>query len=192
MRLIMITGGIYLIENFKWIFYLLGALLIFSAYKIVFSDQHEVDFDDNKIIKWLKNYLPFTNQYKGERFMVIEDGKKYFTPLLLVLILVEKTDLVFAMDSIPAILAITQDSFIVFTSNIFAILGLRSLYFLLANIVDRFVYLKYGLGVILAYIGVKMILSVDLFHIPISISLAVIMASLLISIGVSWVVTLKR
>lgn len=192
MRLVMITGGIYLVENFNWTFYLFGALLIFSAYKIVFSEQHEVDFDNNKIIKWLKKYLPFTNQYRGERFMVVENGKKYFTPLMLVLIIVEQTDLVFAVDSIPAILAITQDTFIVFTSNIFAILGLRSLYFLLANIVDRFAYLKYGLGVILAYVGVKMILSVNLLHIPIFISLAVIIISLLISIGASWVVTLKR
>jgi len=185
MRFIMITGGIYLIDNFKWIFYFFGALLIFSAIKISFYHSEGGEPEDNQLIKFLKKYLNLTDQYHGDKFLIIENGKRYFTPLFLVLVLVEKTDLVFAMDSIPAILAITQDSFIVFTSNIFAILGLRSLYFLLANIMDRFIYLKYGLGVILAYVGVKMILVVQGFHIPTLLSLTVIILSISISIMVS-------
>lgn len=191
MRFIMITAGIYLVEHFKWIFYVFGVFLIYSAYKIMFSDQHEVDPADNKLILWLKKYIRLTDQYHGEKFTIIQDGKRYCTPLLIVLILVEKTDLVFAMDSIPAILAITRDAFIVFTSNIFAILGLRSLYFLLVNLVDRFVYLKYGLGFILSYIGVKMILVVQEVHIPIALSLSVIIVALALSIIISFVKTRK-
>lgn len=185
LRFLMITGGIYLIEHFQWIFYLFGAFLVFSAYKIAFSQDEQVDIENNKLINFLKNYIRVTNKYYGDKFLVVENGKKVFTPLFVLLILIEQSDLVFAMDSIPAILAITRDPFIVFTSNIFAILGLRSLYFLLAKVVDKFVYLKYGLSVILAYIGVKMILINQGIHMPTTLSLGVIIISILTSILVS-------
>ncbi|KIE05490.1 putative membrane protein [Candidatus Jidaibacter acanthamoeba] len=185
MRFLMITGGIYLVQHFQWIFYLFGAFLIFSAYKIAFSESEEVEIEDNKLIIFLKRYLRVTNKHHGDKFVVIEKGKRVFTPLFVLLILVEQSDLIFAMDSIPAILAITQDAFIVFTSNIFAILGLRSLYFLLAKVVHKFVYLKYGLSVILAYIGTKMILLVQGVHIPTPLSLGVIILSILVSILLS-------
>lgn len=185
MRFIMISCGIYLVHQFEWIFYIFGAFLIFSAYKIAFSHDEEGNIENNKMITFLKRHMNLTHKYYGAKFMVVENGKKVFTPLFLVLILVEQTDLIFALDSIPAILAITQDSFIVFTSNIFAILGLRSLYFLLAKIVHKFIYLKYGLSFILAYIGAKMILLVQGIHISTNLSLGIIVITICISILLS-------
>ncbi len=192
MRFIMISFGIYLVQHFQWVFYIFGAFLIFSAYKIAFSNNEETNIEDNKLINFLKRHISVTNKYYDDKFIAIENGKKVFTPLFLVLILIEQTDLIFAMDSIPAILAITQDPFIVFTSNIFAILGLRSLYFLLAKVVHQFVYLKYGLSVILAYIGAKMILLVVGIHVPTALSLAVIIISIIASIVLSLVKARKQ
>ncbi len=185
MRLVMIYFGILLVQEFRWIFLIFGLILIFSAYKIITNNSEAELHEESKFAKWLGKYINLTPKLHGEKFVITQGGKRYFTPLFLVLILVEKADLIFALDSIPAILAITQDSFIVFSSNIFAILGLRSLYFLLAQIMHLFVYLKYGLAFILAFIGVKMILIMFHIHIPTIIALGVIIMTLVCSIAAS-------
>lgn len=183
MRFMMISFGIVLISKFTWVFYIFGAFLIYSAYKMIFSkSQEEEVVGDSKIVLLIKKYLPFTDRVVGNKFIVKQDGKWHFTPLFLVLIFVEKADLIFALDSIPAILAITDDIFIVFTSNVFAILGLRSIYHVLANFMSKFVYLKYALAFILGYIGVKMIASVQGFHTPIAFSLSVILCAVIVAV----------
>lgn len=183
MRFFMIIFGVYLVQKFEWIFYIFGAFLIFSAYKLLISSHTTEEVTkESMIISWLKHHLKITKDFHGNKFMVSQNGKTMFTPLFLVLVLVEQTDLIFALDSIPAILAITQDPFVVFSSNVFAILGLRSLYFVLAKVIDRFVYLHYALAVILGFIGAKMIFAVSGFHIPTVISLMIIFSSLAIAI----------
>ncbi|MCE2991579.1 MAG: TerC/Alx family metal homeostasis membrane protein [Candidatus Jidaibacter sp.] len=193
MRLIMITGGIYIFQNFVWVFYVFGAILIISAIKIFFVDMHQDSFGNNSngLMQLLTRFGRFSNKLDGEKFITIDkkSGKKVFTPLFVALILVEKTDLVFALDSIPAILAITQSPFVVFTSNIFAILGLRSLYFVVEGLVERFRYLKYGISLILGFVGVKMIASIQGFHMPIEYSLMFILLVLIGSILISWHLT---
>ncbi|RZI47436.1 TerC/Alx family metal homeostasis membrane protein [Rickettsiales endosymbiont of Peranema trichophorum] len=195
MRLIMITGGIYLIQYFQWLFYVFGIILLFSSWKMISASESKEGSDkaisNSIILKWLKRYLNITDEYQGSKFVIIKDNKYFFTPLFVVLILVEKADLVFALDSIPAIFAITQDPFVVFTSNIFAILGLRSMYSLLAQLITNFVYIKYGLSFILGFIGLKMILLVHGIHIPIYLSLFVIVSSLLVPIFFSLFVRSK-
>lgn len=183
MRFIMIVFGVYLVQQFDWIFYIFGGFLIFSAVKLLFSShtQEEVT-KESAVLSWIKTKMKVTKEFYGQKFIVNVDGKTMFTPLALVLVLIEQTDLIFALDSIPAILAITQDPFIVFSSNIFAILGLRSLYFILVKVIDKFVYLHYALAVILGYIGVKMIISVMGIHISTTISLVVIFSSLLVAV----------
>lgn len=183
MRFMMIVFGVYLVQEFDWIFYIFGGFLIFSAIKLLLSShtQEEVT-KESPVLNWIKTKMKVTKEFYGQKFIVNVDGKTMFTPLALVLVLIEQTDLIFALDSIPAILAITQDPFIVFSSNIFAILGLRSLYFILVKVIDKFVYLHYALAVILGYIGVKMIISVIGLHISTSVSLAVIFSSLLIAV----------
>ena len=182
MRGTMIALGVVLINRFHWIIYGFGAFLVFAGVRMFFSNEEDtVDLENNTVLRLVRRLVPVTDGYREQRFVVREAGRRMVTPLFLVLVLIEVTDVIFAVDSIPAIFAITQDPFIVYTSNIFAILGLRSLYFLLAGIIDRFVYLRYGLAVVLTFVGVKMLL-VDVFHIPTIVSLGVIVGTLAVSI----------
>ncbi len=186
MRGAMIAAGAVLIENFHWIIYVFGAFLVFAGIRMFFSSEDEtVDLENNPVLRFMRRVFPVTDGYRESRFTVVEGGRRMITPLLLVLMMIEVTDLVFALDSIPAIFAITEEPFIVFTSNIFAILGLRSLYFLLAGIIHRFVYLRYGLAFVLTFVGVKMLVEAVDVHIPILASLGVIVSALTISIVAS-------
>ncbi len=184
LRGIFIFAGVALIEKFHWIIFVFGAFLIYTGYKIARDKGTKVNIDDNPILNVAKKIIPFTTTYHGKKFFTKENGKRLATPLMLVLILVEFTDLIFAVDSIPAILSITNDPFIVYTSNVFAILGLRSLYFALAGSMQYFSYLHYGLAVILSYVGVKMLIS-DMYKIDPFISLGVIAIILIVSIVAS-------
>lgn len=187
MRGIMIVVGAALIDQFAWILYIFGAFLLFTGLRMLFSkDGDDQDLDKNPAIRLVKRFLPITTEYDGQKFFTIQDGVRMATPLFLAVVVIEFTDLLFAVDSIPAIFAITTDPFIVFTASIMAVLGLRSMYFLLAHVVHRFVYLKTGLAFILVYIGVKMLL-LDLVHIPALVSLAVIIGILGISVVASLV-----
>lgn len=170
MRVIFIFAGVALIEKFHFTIYIFGALLIYTGYKMFYHNNAKIEPDKNPLIKFFKKFMPVTPQLQGDNFFVKLNGKRYATPLFLVLLLIETTDLIFAVDSIPAILAITQDQFIVYTSNVFAILGLRSLYFALAGVVHRFWLLSYGLAVVLVFVGIKMLM-IDLYKIPIELSL---------------------
>ncbi len=186
MRGVFIGVGAILISRFSWILYIFGAFLIFTGIRMAFEQDEEFDAEKNIVMRTARRLLRVTNRYDDQRFFTVENGVKVATPLLLVLILVEFTDLVFAVDSIPAIFAVTTDPFLVYTSNVFAILGLRSMYFLLSGIVHKFVYLKYGLSVILTFVGAKMVI-VDFYHVPILVSLAVIVVTLAVSIITSLV-----
>lgn len=180
MRFIMITGGIYMFEKFDWLFYIFGAFLIYTGFKIAIT-KHETDevrTDKNNFLNFVRKFMPVTESLDGHNFFTKVKGRVLATPLFIVLLLIEKTDLIFALDSIPAIIAITNDPFIVFTSNIFAIMGLRSLYFLLSNLLDKFSCLKYGIAIVLIFIGFKMILAMRGFHIPTFASLMVIVSVL--------------
>ncbi len=187
MRGIFIIVGSVLLEAFHWVMYFFGGLLVITGTRMAFREEKPFDAEDNKLLKLARRIIPVTPQYQGQHFLIKQAGKIYATPLLLVLILVEFTDLVFAIDSIPAVFAVTTQAFLVYTSNIFAILGLRSLYFLLAGIVHRFRYLKYGLAFILVFVGVKMLLS-EIQEVPIVASLIVIAISLIVSIAVSLII----
>ncbi|MBP9569991.1 MAG: TerC family protein, partial [Aeromonadaceae bacterium] len=180
MRTGMIFGGSWLISQFHWVLYLFGAFLVLTGAKMLWMADQEPDLATNPLLRWLRGHLKVTDTLHGEKFFVWQQGVRYVTPLFLVLILVEISDVIFAVDSIPAIFAITTDPFIVLTSNIFAIMGLRAMYFLLADFADRFVLLKYGLAVILLFIGAKMLL-IDWIHIPIALSLGVVALILIIS-----------
>lgn len=184
MRAVLIAVGAVLITQFTWIIYIFGAFLIFTGFKMYFQKDHKIDPDKNPLVKLSKKLMPVTDQYNKEKFFVVKEGKRFATPLFLVLLLVETTDLIFAVDSIPAIFAISKDPFIVFTSNAFAILGLRSLYFALAGVIHKFYYLKAGLSVILVFVGIKMML-IDIYKIPIGISLGFIALVVIISIYAS-------
>jgi tellurite resistance protein TerC len=184
MRGALIILGSALLEEFHWIIYVFGAFLIFTGIRMAIQRDEEVHPENNPVVRLLRRIMPVTEDYDGERFFVRRMGKLMATPLFLVLLIVESTDLIFAVDSIPAIFAVTNDAFIVYTSNVFAILGLRSLYFLLAGVVDKFHYLKLGLSAVLSFVGVKMILA-DVYKIPIGISLAVIAGILTIAIVAS-------
>ncbi len=173
MRTGMIFGGSWLISQFHWVLYLFGAFLVLTGAKMLWMADKEPDLANNPLLKWLRRHLKVTEHLEEEKFFVIKQGVRYATPLFLVLILVEISDVIFAVDSIPAIFAITTDPFIVLTSNIFAIMGLRAMYFLLADFADRFVLLKYGLALILLFIGTKMLL-IDIYKIPIAVSLGVV------------------
>lgn len=173
MRAAMIIGGAWLVQQFHWILYLFGAFLVITGIKMLIFAEAQFDLANNPVLKWLRSHLRITHEYHGERFTVMKDGVRWFTPLFLVLVMIETSDVIFAVDSIPAIFAITTDPFIVFTSNIFAIMGLRSLYFLLADMNDRFHLLKYGLALVLVFVGVKMLI-VDFYKIPIGLSLGVV------------------
>lgn len=184
MRAIFIFAGVALINKFHWIIYVFGALLIFTGVKMIFHKEEEIEPDKNPLVRLFKKFFPVTNQEHGGNFFVKIGGRTFATPLFIVLLIVEFTDLIFAVDSIPAILAITNDTFIIFTSNVFAILGLRALYFALAGITQYFYYLKYGLSAILIFVGIKMTI-VDFYKIPIVYSLCVIAGILIISILIS-------
>ena len=182
MRAIFIFAGIELLERFHWLFYIFGALLVVTAFKMAFGSEGEVDPERNLVVRGIRKLLPVTRRTRGDWFITRRRGKLVASPLLVTLLMVEWSDLVFALDSIPAIFAVTLDPFIVFTSNIFAIMGLRALYFLLANVMGMFVYLKFGISFILLFVGVKMLAGVSGFHIPITVSLAVIVVSLAIAV----------
>ncbi|MBP5996433.1 MAG: TerC family protein [Azonexus sp.] len=184
MRTIMIFAGAWLITQFHWILYVFGAFLLVTGIKMWWFADAKPDLENNAILKWLRVHMKVTDNLHGERFFVMQDGARYATPLFLALVLVEISDLIFAVDSIPAIFAITSDPFIVLTSNVFAILGLRAMYFLLADMANRFSLLKYGLAAVLVFIGLKMIL-IDIYKIPVGFSLAVVATFIGISIGLS-------
>jgi tellurite resistance protein TerC len=189
MRGVMIWLGVTLVERFHFVLYIFGAFLLLTGLRMLFDRDAKLDFEKNFFMRWCRKALPLTREFHGRRFAVRINGRLMFTPLLLVLIFVDVMDLIFAVDSIPAVFAITTDQFIVYTSNICAILGLRSLYFLLARMIDRFIYLKTGLAIILGFVGTKMILA-DHFPIPNWISLLVILVILGITITVSMVATM--
>lgn len=191
MRGVMIWLGVTLVERFHFVLYIFGAFLVLTGLRMLFDRDAKMDFEKNFFMRWCRRVLPITREFHDERFAVRVDGRLMFTPLLLVLLLVDVMDLVFAVDSIPAVFAITTDQFIVYTSNICAILGLRSLYFLLARMIDRFIYLKTGLALILFFVGTKMIVA-NRFPIPNWISLLIIIFILTVTITISMVVTRRR
>ena len=185
MRGTLIGLGAYLISQFHWILYIFGAFLVFTGIRMALQqDDDEIDIEQNRIVRGMRKLVPITSRYHGEHFFIRRLGFIVATPLLLVLVIVETTDLVFALDSIPAIFAVTQDPFLVYTSNVFAILGLRSLYFLLANVMQDFRFLKAGLAVVLVFVGAKMLIA-DIYHMPIVMSLGIIAVVLAVAIGAS-------
>jgi tellurite resistance protein TerC len=184
MRVIFIFAGVALLEKFHFTIYIFGALLVFTGIKMFNHSNSKIEPDKNPVIKFFKKFMPVTQTLHEDKFFIRIDGKRFATPLFLVLILIETTDLIFAVDSIPAILAITQDQFIVYTSNVFAILGLRSLYFALAGIIHRFWLLSYGLAIVLVFVGFKMIL-IDFYKIPIEWSLLFIATTIATSVFLS-------
>lgn len=184
MRGALIVVGAVLLKEFHWIIYIFGAFLIFTGIRMAIHRNEEMHPEQNPVVKLLRRIIPVTENYESDHFFIRRAGKLMATPLFLVLLIVESTDLVFAVDSIPAIFAVTNDPFIVYTSNVFAILGLRSLYFLLAGVVDKFYYLKLGLSVVLTFVGIKMVI-VDIYKIPVGLSLGVIASILAISVVAS-------
>lgn len=184
MRAIFIAAGIALIAKFHWVIYVFGAFLVVTGVKMWIQEEREVHPERNPVLKAFRRVVPVTSDYEGQKFFVLKNGKRMATPMFIVLLFVETTDLVFALDSIPAVLAVTRDPFIVFTSNVFAILGLRALYFALADLVKLFEYLHYGLAIILVFVGLKMILE-PFYEVPIGISLGVVGIVLLVSIALS-------
>ncbi|EAW2668144.1 TerC family protein [Salmonella enterica] len=187
LRTIMIFAGTWLITQFEWLLYVFGAFLLFTGVKMALAKEDESGIGEKPMVRWLRGHLRMTDTIENERFFVRKNGLLYATPLLLVLIMVELSDVIFAVDSIPAIFAVTTDPFIVLTSNLFAILGLRTMYFLLSGVAERFSMLKYGLAVILVFIGIKMLI-VDFYHIPIAISLGVVFGILTITLVINaWV-----
>jgi tellurite resistance protein TerC len=180
LRTVMILAGGWLLAEFHWILYVFGAFLILTGVKMWLAAGKEPDLNDNPALKLLRRFLPVSKDFDGERFMTIENGKKIATPLFMVICLIALTDIIFAVDSIPAIFAITSDPFIVLTSNVLAILGLRAMYFLLAAVADKFHLLSYGLSIILVFIGAKMCL-IDVYKMPVTVSLGVVVAILAIT-----------
>lgn len=191
MRLTMIFVGAALINRFHWIIYIFGAFLVYTGIKMFRHEEVEIQPDQNIVVRIFTRFLPITRHYDGEKFFTIVNGKTTGTLLLLVLMVVEVTDLIFAVDSIPAIFAITRDTFIVYTSNVFAILGLRSMYFLLAGVVEKFRYLRTGLAIVLTFIGLKMLVVAVGFHIPIWVSLCFVAAVLAGSVVASLIIPAK-
>ncbi len=186
MRAIFIAAGVTLIENFHWIIFVFGGFLVITGIRIILKSDEEVDPGKNPVVKLIRRFIPVTKNYHGQRFFIRRRGVLFATPLLLVLVSIEITDLVFAIDSVPAVLAITDEPFIVYTSNIFAILGLRSFFFLISGLVTKLRYLKYGLGFVLIFVGAKMTAS-DIVSIPILISLGVILTILTGSVVASFI-----
>ncbi|WP_417909495.1 TerC family protein [Candidatus Electronema sp. PJ] len=184
MRAVLIFIGAMLLAKFHWILYLFGLFLVLTGVKMLVFANQEPNLEQNPLLRWMRGHMKITNQYHGEQFFVLQQGVRYATPMFVVLVLVEATDLIFAVDSIPAIFAVTNDPFIVFTSNVFAILGLRAMYFLLADMAQRFHLLKYGLAVILMFIGLKMLL-LDIYKIPVSAALVIVGLILALSVAAS-------
>ncbi|MCK9282736.1 MAG: TerC family protein [Rhodocyclaceae bacterium] len=191
LRVLMILLGAWLLAKFSWLLYVFGAFLLFTGMKMLLVAEHEPDIEKNPILHWMRGHLSITKNYVDGHLTVIRDGKRWFTPLFLVVTLIGITDVIFAVDSIPAIFAITTDPFIVMTSNIFAVLGLRALYFLLADMAERFHLLRFGLAFVLTFIGSKMLI-VDFVHIPVGASLAVVGSLLATSIIASLVRPAKK
>jgi tellurite resistance protein TerC len=191
MRIIMILLGSWVVKEFQWVLYIFGFFLLVTGIKMLIAVEKTPDLEKNWVLKFARRHLRVTKEHHGEKFTVMQNGVRYFTPLFLVLILIEASDLVFAVDSIPAIFAVTTDPFIVFTSNIFAILGLRALYFLLADVAQRFHLLKYGLALVLMFIGTKMLI-VPWYHMPVAISLTVVVSVISLSIFASLWLTRDR
>lgn len=185
MRAAFIYGGIALFERFHWIIYLFGVILIVTGIKMAFGSDEEIHPERNLLVRLVRRFLPITRRIRDDRFFIRKKGVVAATPLFLTLVVIESSDLVFAIDSIPAVLAVSRDPFIVYTSNVFAIMGLRSLYYLLANVMGMFAYLKLGVSIILAYVGVKMLLSDTPYAIPLTASLGVIFGVLVVSIATS-------
>jgi tellurite resistance protein TerC len=183
-RIVFIVAGVGLVNLFEPVIYIFGLILLYASYKMAFGGEQKIDVENNWLVKLANKYLNLDSGYKGKKFFITKNGKKFATTIFLTFLLIESSDIVFAVDSIPAIIAITKDTFIIISSNIFAILGLRALYFALAALVDIFVYLKYGVAIILFYVGVKMLIS-DWIHIPTETSLIVIMVLLTGSIVLS-------
>lgn len=184
MRGVFIGLGSVLLARFEWILYVFGAMLLITGVRMMFKQDEEFEGEQNPVVRLVRRFVPLTQEFHGSHFLVVEGGRQLATPLFLVLILVEFTDLIFAVDSIPAIFGITRDPFLVFTSNIFAVLGLRSMFFLLAAVIERFYLLKYGLALILSFIGVKM-LGERWFHVDILLSLGVVLGTLAASVAAS-------
>ena len=180
-----IAAGSVLIERFSWVLYVFAAFLLFTGYRMLRQRNEHLDPESSRALRLFRRWVPMTDAYHGQRLLVRKGGVLLATPLLAVLVLVEVTDIVFAVDSIPAIFAVTDEAFLVFTANAFAILGLRAMYFLLADLVHRFVYLKLGLALVLMWVGAKMLLKIDIFYIPTTVSLAVVVTILATSIGLS-------
>lgn len=188
LRAIFIFAGVALIEKFEWVLYIFGAFLLYTAAKLVFGKDEHADPGNSKFLRAVNRVVPSTDKYDGQKLFTVQNGKHLATPLFAVLVLIEATDVVFAVDSVPAVLAVSHEQFLVFASNAFAILGLRALYFLLADMHSRFTYLQQGLAVILAFVGVKMIIA-EWYHIPTALSLGVIAFVLAVSIGLSLLLT---
>lgn len=184
LRTVMIFAGTVLVSQFHWLLYVFGAFLLFTGWKMWFAAGQEPSLDDNPALKFMRRHLRITHEYNGNRLMAEKNGVHWFTPMFVVLVLIAVTDVIFAVDSIPAIFAITTDPFIVLTSNVFAVLGLRAMFFLLAGMADRFHLLPYGLAVILGFIGAKMLL-IDLYKIPVPVSLGVVAAILVVTMVLS-------
>jgi tellurite resistance protein TerC len=191
LRATLILAGITLINMFHWVIYIFGGILIVSGIKLAANPHEEIEPEKNPVLKFLKRVLPVADKYSGGKFFIRESGRRLATPLLIVLIFIELTDLMFALDSIPAIIGITRDMFIVYTSNVFAILGLRSLYFALAGVMGMFRYLPYGLAAVLIFVGVKMCIE-WLIHIPVIVSLGTIVLLLGLSILLSLLIPVKE
>jgi tellurite resistance protein TerC len=181
LRASFIATGTALLANFHWMIYVFGGFLIFTGIKLLFAGDDKIEPEKNPAVLLVRRFMKITPEYQGQRFFIRKDGKLWATPLFLVLVVVETTDVIFAVDSIPAIFAITLDPFIVYTSNVFAILGLRALFFLLAGVMEMFHYLRVGLSFVLCFVGIKMVI-VDFYKIPIGASLAVVAGILLLSI----------
>ena len=191
MRAAMIFAGVWLVSQFTWLLYVFGVFLIITGIKMLMFADKQPDLDNNPLLRWIRGHMRITPGFHGERFFVVLNGVRWATPMFLVLVLIEASDLMFAVDSIPAIFAVTTDPFIIFTSNIFAIMGLRALYFLLADMAERFHLLKYGLALVLVFIGGKMTL-MPWFHLPVEWSLAVVGVVILGSVGLSLILTRKE
>lgn len=182
LRTIMVFLGAALVKEFSWILYVFGAFLLFTGLKMMLPEKdEEQDLANNGLLKFLRKHLRMTDEYHGEAFFVVKNGLRYATPMFVVLVFVELSDVVFAVDSIPAIFAVTMDPFIVLTSNIFAILGLRAMFFLLADVADRFHLLRYGLAIVLSFIGMKLLL-LKVYHIPVAVSLGVVFSVITASV----------
>jgi tellurite resistance protein TerC len=183
-RMIFDFAGVALIQKFQWMIYVFGGFLIFTGLKMLKDTETKLDIENNPLIKYARRHFRISTELDGQNFTTVKNGTRYFTPLFLVLIMIESTDIIFAVDSIPAILAVTPDPFIVFTSNVFAILGLRSLYFALNGLMEMFEYISFALSGILIFVGIKMIIT-PFYHVPTSLSVGVIMTMLLTSVVAS-------